>query len=41
MIRSRRLALVAVVFAFGIAGCGDPNTTAPLANQPKVIQLAS
>ena len=40
MIRSRRLALVAIVFAFGIASCGDPSTTAPLANQPKVIQLA-
>ncbi len=40
MIRSRRLALVAIVFAFGIAACGDPSTTTPLANQPKVIQLA-
>ncbi|MEY2444929.1 MAG: hypothetical protein QOE00_1509, partial [Ilumatobacteraceae bacterium] len=34
-------ALVAVGIAIGIAACGDPNTTAPLANQPKVIQLAS
>ncbi len=41
MIRSRRLALVAIVFAFGISACGDPGTTAPLASKPKVIQLAS
>jgi hypothetical protein len=41
MIRSRRLALVAIVFAFGISACGDPSSTAPLANQPKVIQLAT
>ena len=40
MIRSRRLALVAIVFAFGIAACGDPASTTPLAKQPKVIQLA-
>ena len=40
MIRSRRLALVAIAFAFGIAACGDPSATTPLANQPKVIQLA-
>ena len=41
MIRSRRLALVALVVAFGISACGDPSTTAPLANQPKVIELAN
>ncbi len=41
MIRSRRLALVAIVVAFGISACGDPTTTAPLANQPKVIELAN
>jgi hypothetical protein len=41
MIRSRRLALVAIVFAFGISACGDPSSTAPLAHQPKVIQLAA
>ncbi|HEX2783124.1 MAG TPA: hypothetical protein VHN36_06030 [Ilumatobacteraceae bacterium] len=41
MIRSRRLALVAIVFAFGISACGDPSTTAPLAGKPKVIQLAA
>ncbi|MGZ6987075.1 MAG: hypothetical protein ACXVKP_19425, partial [Ilumatobacteraceae bacterium] len=40
MIRSRRLALVAIVFAFGIAACGEPSSTTPAANQPKVIQLA-
>ncbi len=41
MIRSRRLALVAVVVALGFTACGDPSTTAPLADQPKVIELAS
>ena len=41
MIRSRRLALVALVFTFGIAACGDPTSTAPLASKPKVIQLAA
>ncbi len=41
MIRSRRVALVAIVFAFGIAACGDPGTTTPSAKQPKVIQLAA
>jgi hypothetical protein len=41
MIRSRRLALVAIVISFGIASCGDPTTTTPLADRPKVIQLAS
>ena len=41
MIRSRRLALAAVVVALGLAACGDPNTTTPLAEQPPVIQLAS
>ena len=41
MIRSRRLALATVVVVLGLSACGDPNTTAPLANQPKVIQLAS
>lgn len=41
MIRSRRLALVALVVAFGVASCGDPGTTAPAGHQPKVIQLAS
>ena len=40
MIRSRRLALAAVVVVLGLSACGDPNTTAPLADQPKVIQLA-
>jgi hypothetical protein len=41
MIRSRRLALAAVVVVLGLSACGDPNTTTPLADQPKVIQLAS
>lgn len=45
MIRSRRLALVAIVLAFGIAACGDPSssgtTTAPHTSKPKVIQLAA
>ena len=41
MIRSRRLALVAIVVAFGISSCGDPSTTPPLADQPKVIELAN
>jgi hypothetical protein len=40
MIRSRRFALVAIVAAFGITACGDPSTTAPLADQPQVIELA-
>jgi hypothetical protein len=44
MIRSHRIALVAIVFTFGIAACGDPSssntTAAPQANKPKVIQLA-
>jgi hypothetical protein len=41
MIRSRRLALAAVVVVLGLSACGDPNTTTPLADQPQVIQLAS
>jgi hypothetical protein len=41
MIRSRRLALAAVVVVLGLAACGDPNTTTPLADGPPVIQLAS
>ena len=41
MIRSRRLALAAIVVVLGLSACGDPNTTAPLAGKPKVIQLAS
>ena len=41
MIRSRRFALAAVVVVLGLSACGDPNTTTPLADQPKVIQLAS
>ncbi len=41
MIRSRLLAIAAVVVVFGLSACGDPNTTAPLADQPKVIELAS
>src|SRR3954454_6672995 len=40
MIRSRRLALAAAVVALGLAACGDPNTTTPLAEQPPVIHLA-
>ena len=44
MIRSRRLALVAIAFSFGIAACGAPGSsssaTTPLASKPKVIQLA-
>ena len=43
MIRSRRLALVAIAFTFGIAACGDPSssgTTSPPTHSPKVIQLA-
>src|SRR4051794_31414834 len=40
MIRSRRLALVALVAAFGLASCGDPSTTAPVADKPAVIHLA-
>lgn len=41
MIRSRRFALAAVVVVLGLSACGDPNTTAPLADKPQVIQLAS
>lgn len=41
MIRSRRLALASIVVILGLSACGDPSTTAPLANQPKVIQLAN
>ena len=43
MIRSRHLALAAAVVAVGLASCGDPSTTAPLAQKPKpkVIDLAS
>ncbi len=41
MIRSRRSALVAVAIVLGLSACGDPNTTAPLADQPPVIRLAS
>jgi hypothetical protein len=41
MTRSRCVALAAVVVVLGLSACGDPNTTAPLADQPKVIQLAS
>jgi hypothetical protein len=45
MIRSRRLALVAIVLTFGVAACGDPSgsgsgSTAPSSHTPKVIQLA-
>src|SRR3954454_16660771 len=40
MIRSRRLALAAAVVALGLAACGDPNTTTPVAEQPPVIHLA-
>src|SRR4051794_17282899 len=40
MIRSRRLALTAAVVALGLAACGDPNTTTPVAEQPPVIHLA-
>jgi hypothetical protein len=41
MIRSRRLALAAVVVVLGLSACGDPNTTTPLADRPQVIELAS
>ncbi len=41
MIRSRRLALASIVIVLGLAACGDPSTTTPLADQPKVIQLAN
>ena len=41
MIRSRRVALAAIVVVLGLSACGDPTTTAPLADQPKVLQLAS
>ena len=43
MIRSHRLGFAALIAVVGLAACGDPNTTTPLANQakgPKVIQLA-
>src|SRR3954462_11185033 len=40
MIRSRRLALAAAVVALGLAACGDPNTTTPVAERPPVIHLA-
>src|SRR4051812_48820556 len=40
MIRSRRLALAAAVVALGLAACGDPNTTKPVAERPPVIHLA-
>src|SRR5215210_7633518 len=41
MIRSRRFAFAALVVVLGLSACGDPSTTTPLADQPKVIQLAS
>ena len=41
MIRSRRLALASIVVILGLSACGDPSTTTPLADQPKVIQLAN
>jgi hypothetical protein len=41
MIRSRRFAPAALVVVLGLSACGDPNTTAPLADRPQVIQLAS
>ena len=41
MIRSRRLALASIVVILGLSACGDPSTTTPLAEQPKVIQLAT
>jgi hypothetical protein len=41
MIRSRRAVLAAVVVVLGLSACGDPNTTTPLADGPKVIELAS
>jgi hypothetical protein len=41
MNRSRRVALTAVVVVLGLAACGDPNTTTPLADQPQVIRLAN
>jgi hypothetical protein len=41
MIRSRRFALAAAVVILGLTACGDPGSTQPLANQPKVIQLAN
>ncbi|MEY2583566.1 MAG: hypothetical protein QOE09_3415 [Ilumatobacteraceae bacterium] len=41
MIRSRHLALATAVVALGLASCGDPSTTAPVANKPQVINLAS
>lgn len=40
MIRSHRLSLAALAVIFGLASCGDPNVTPPLANQPKIIELA-
>src|SRR4051794_20675296 len=40
MIRFRRLALAAVVVPLGLAACGDPNSTTPVAEQPPVIHLA-
>ena len=41
MIRSRRQALASIVVILGLSACGDPSTTTPLADQPKVIQLAN
>ena len=41
MIRSRRFAFATLAVVFGLSACGDPNTTAPLAEQPVVIELAS
>jgi len=40
MIRFRRLALAVVVVPLGLAACGDPNSTTPVAEQPPVIHLA-
>src|SRR4051794_33357803 len=40
MIRFSRLALAAVVVPLGLAACGDPNSTTPVAEQPPVIHLA-
>jgi hypothetical protein len=40
MTRSRRLALATAVVALGLTACGNPNTTAPAADQPPIIKLA-
>ena len=41
MIRSRRFVFATLAVVLGLSACGDPNTTAPLADQPPVIELAS